>query len=142
MKLPDANLLLYAYDSLSPFHEQARTWFERLMSGSEPVGFSWLVLIAFIRLSTRPRAFESPLAVRDALDFVEEWLSQPCAFVAEPTDRHLAVLRGMLEPLGTAGNLTNDALLAALAIEYGGEVASADADFSRFPGLRWSNPLA
>jgi toxin-antitoxin system PIN domain toxin len=142
VKLPDANLLLYAYDSMSPLYERARIWFEGLMSGSEPVGFSWLVLVAFIRISTRPSVFENPLSVLEAFEHLENWLTQPCAFIAEPTDRHLAVLRGLLEPLGTAGNLTNDAHLAALAIEHGAEVCSADTDFRRFPGLRWSNPLA
>jgi toxin-antitoxin system PIN domain toxin len=142
MKLPDVNLLLYAYEETSPHHHRARAWFEDLMSGTEPVGFAWSVLIAFVRLSTRVRPFAHPIEPARAFDIVERWLAQPNAIVLHPTERHLALLRGLIEPLGTAGNLTSDAHLAALAIEHSGEVCSADTDFARFPGLRWTNPLA
>ena len=141
MKLPDVNLLLYATDEASHHHGRALPWLEALMSGSEPVGFCWAVLLGFLRLSTRARVFANPLEPQKAFDIVESWLAQPCALVVNPTERHLTILHGLLEPLGTAGNLTTDAHLAALAIEHGGEVCSADTDFGRFPGLRWSNPL-
>ena len=141
MKLPDVNLLLYAVDETSPRHAPARAWLEEALSGSETVAFTWSVLIAFVRLVTQPRVFESPLAAGEALDLVDSWLAQPCATVVHPTGRHAAVLRDLLEPLGTAGNLTTDAHLAAQAIEHGAELCSADADFSRFTGLRWVNPL-
>ena len=141
MKLPDANLLLYALDEASPHHARSRAWVEQVLSGTEPVGFAWAVLLAFLRLSTRPQLFANPLDPSEAFDVVEGWIRQPCAIVLHPTDRHLAILRGLVEPLGTGGNITTDAHLAALAIEYGGEVCSADADFGRFRGLRWTNPL-
>ena len=112
------------------------------MSGTEAVGFAWIVLLAFVRLSTRPLIFVHPLRPDEAFDIVGSWLAQPCALVLHPTDRHLAVLRGLVEPLGTAGNIATDAHLAALAIEHGADLCSADADFRRFPGLRWANPLA
>jgi toxin-antitoxin system PIN domain toxin len=133
---------LYAYDTSSPHHLQARPWLEGLLSGTEPVGFAWVVLLAFVRLSTRAQLAAHPLEPAEAFDIVESWLAQPCALVLHPTERHLALLRGLLEPLGTAGNITSDAHLAALAIEHGAEVCSADADFGRFRGLRWTNPLA
>ena len=91
---------------------------------------------------TSPRVFAQPLTPSEALDILDAWLAQPCATVIHPGDRHAALLRELLEPFGTAGNLTTDAHLAALAIEHGAELCSADADFSRFPGLIWSNPLA
>ena len=100
-----------------------------------------MVILAFVRLSTRSQLFARPLAPAEAFAVVEGWLAQPCALVLHPTERHLALLRGLLEPLGTAGNITTDAHLAALAIEHGGEVCSADTDFARFRGLRWTNPL-
>lgn len=112
------------------------------MSGTAPIGFAWAVLLAFVRISTRPQLFASPLAPERAFDIVDSWLAQPCALVLHPTERHSAIMRGLVEPLGAAGNIVMDAHLAALAIEYGGEVCSADSDFSRFPGLRWTNPLA
>ena len=141
MKLPDANLLLYALDEASPHHAPARSWLEQTLSGIEPVGFAWAVLLAFLRLSTRAQLFASPLEPVEAFDVVDGWLAQPCALVLHPTERHLAILRGLVEPLRTSGNITGDAHLAALAIEYGGEVCSADTDFARFQGLRWKNPL-
>lgn len=141
MKLPDVNLLLYAVDTSSPLHEPARRWLEEQLSATETVAFAWAVLLAFIRLRTNPRIYDSPLQVDEALDLVDSWLNQPCATVIHPTDRHNALLRELLAPLGTAGNLTSDAHLAALTIEHGAELCSADADFSRFPGLRWVNPL-
>jgi uncharacterized protein len=141
VKLPDVNLLLYALDSTSPHHQRAKDWLDETLSGIEPVGFSWTVLLAFVRLSTRAQIFDRPLDPAEAFDIVEGWLASPNALVVHPTERHLAVLRGLVEPLGTAGNLTADAHLAALAIEHGAEICSADHDFGRFPGLRWTNPL-
>ena len=141
MKLADVNLLLYAVDESSPNHEPARRWLEESLSGAETFALSWSVLLAFVRLGTNPRVFASPLGLGEALDLVEAWLAQPCTTVVHPTDRHAALLRELLGPLGAAGNLTTDAHLAALAIEHGAELYSADADFDRFPRLRWINPL-
>jgi uncharacterized protein len=141
VKLPDVNLFLYAYDSRSPRHEVARDWVEETLSGTETVALSWTVLLAFIRLSTRSPVFERPLDVDTAIELIESWLDQPCVTVIDPTERHAAVLRELLLPLGAAGNLTTDAHLAALAIEHGALLCSCDTDFSRFPGLRWLDPL-
>jgi toxin-antitoxin system PIN domain toxin len=141
VKLPDVNLLLYAIDEGSARHEPARAWVEERLSGTETLAFSWVVLLAFIRLTTSPRVFQSPLSTSAALDLVDSWLAQPCVAVVHPTSRHASVLRDLLEPLGTAGNLTTDAHLAALAIEHGAELCSTDRDFSRFTGLRWADPL-
>ena len=141
MKLPDVNLLVSAVDESSPRHEPARAWVEDRLSGTETFALAWVVLLAFIRLTTSSRVFQSPLTTRHALDLVDGWLAQPCATVVHPTSRHAAVLGELLEPLGTAGNLTTDAHLAALAIEHGAELCSTDMDFSRFTGLRWTNPL-
>jgi toxin-antitoxin system PIN domain toxin len=141
VRLPDVNLLLYAVDEGAVRHEPARAWVEERLSGSETFAFTWVVLLAFIRLTTSPRVFQSPLSTSEALDLVDSWLAQPCVTVVHPTSRHAPVLRDLLEPLGTAGNLTADAHLAALAIEHGAELCSTDRDFSRFAGLRWANPL-
>jgi toxin-antitoxin system PIN domain toxin len=141
VKLPDVNLFLYAYDSRSPRHEAAREWVEQTLSGAETVGLSWIVLLAFIRLSTRPAIVEQPLSASEAIELVQSWLNQPCVTVINPTERHAAVLRELLHPLGTAANLTTDAHLAALAIEHGAQLCSSDTDFARFAGLRWNDPL-
>lgn len=141
MKLVDLNLLLYAIDEEATQHERARPWLEEVLSSTEDIGFSWIVLLGFVRISTNPVIFERPLSSDEALDYVDGWLSQPSAAVIQPTERHGTHLRELLTSTGTAGNLTTDAHLAALAIEHGGELCSADTDFARFPGLRWYNPL-
>jgi toxin-antitoxin system PIN domain toxin len=142
VKLLDLNLLLYAVDSDAGPHERARAWFEEVLSGTEAVGFAWTVLLGFARISTNPQIYRHPLSSPEALDLIDGWLAQPVAKVVEPTVRHAAVLRELLEPLGVGGNLVSDAHLAALAIEHGAELCSRDNDFARFSGLRWVDPLA
>jgi toxin-antitoxin system PIN domain toxin len=141
VKLPDANLFLYAADRSSPRHELALNWVETALSGTETVALAWSVLLAFVRVATHGQIFVNPLTTAQAFDLVETWMAQPATTVVQPTDRHASVLRRLIEPLGAAGNLVSDAHLAALAIEHGAELCSADADFSRFPGLRWTNPF-
>lgn len=141
MKLVDANLLLYATDERSPRHPAARAWLDGLLASDEPVAFAWAVLLAFLRLSTNPRVFEHPLSADRAFEVVKGWVAHPTAAIVHPGDRHLNLVDQLLRPLGTAGNLVADAHLAALAIEHGAELNSCDADFSRFSGLRWVNPL-
>ena len=141
MKLIDLNLLLYAVDRGSPKHRAARAWLEATLSGTETVALPWAVLIGFVRLSTKPAIFAKPLSAEDALDIVDGWLAQSVVTIVAPGSRHSDVLRELLADLGTAGNLVSDAHLAALAIEHGAELCSCDSDFSRFPGLRWVDPL-
>ena len=141
MKLPDVNLFLYAYDSESPRQQAAQAWVQEALSGTETVAVAWMMLLGFIRLSTKPAVFAAPLKVEAAIGFVEQWLAQPAVTVIHPTNRHAAVLRDLLAPLGAAGNLTSDAHLAALAIEHGATLYSSDNDFARFDGLRWIDPL-
>lgn len=141
MKLVDLNLLVYAVDEQSPRHSAARAWVERVFSGPETIALPWVVLLGFLRLTTRRSVFADPLSVDEAFAVVTGWLELPAVTVVQETPRHLAVLRELLAPLGAAGNLTTDAHLAALAVEHGAELCSCDADFSRFPGLRWTDPL-
>jgi hypothetical protein len=98
--------------------------------------------VANLLRATNPRVFANPFTIDEVFDLVDSWLAQPTATVLEPTVRHSRLLRELLAPLGSAGNLTNDTHLAALAIEHGAELCSVDADFGRFAGLRWTNPLA
>jgi toxin-antitoxin system PIN domain toxin len=141
VKLLDVNLLLYGVDEALPHHDRVRPWLEGVFSGTEAVALPWTVLLAFVRLSTRPAIFHHPLSPDEAFDLIDGWLAQPSVVVVHPTDRHAVVLRDLLGLVGTAGNLTTDAHLAALAVEHGATLCSADADFSRFPGLRWLDPL-
>ena len=142
MILPDVNVLVHAYNAESPLHEAARTWWERTLSEPAPVGLAWSVALGYIRIATHPRILGNPLPADVACAHVEAWLAQPQVILLHPGGKHASILFGLLRQLGTAGNLTSDAHLAALSIEHQAEIASTDADFSRFPGLRWQNPLA
>lgn len=142
MILLDANLLIYAVNEDAPFNRKAKSWLESAISGPDTVGFAWIVLLAFLRLTTRPGLFRNPLPIETSLDLVASWLDQPSSTVVHAGPRHLRILRELLLPIGTGGNLTSDAHLAALAIEHGAELCSSDSDFARFPGLKWRNPLA
>jgi hypothetical protein len=141
MILVDVNLLIYAVNEDAPSHRQAKLWLGAALSGTETVGLPWIVLLAFLRLTTRAGVFQKPLSVATAFELIEAWLDRPQVVVPEPTSRHLRILRDLVMSLGTAGNLTSDAHLAALAIEHGAELCSSDHDFGRFAGLRWRNPL-
>ncbi len=142
MIILDANLLIYAVNADAPLNRKAKSWLESALSGQETVGFPWNVLLAFLRLTTRPGLFRRPLPAERAFDLAASWLRQPCAAIVHPGPRHLEILRELLLPLGTGGNLTSDAHLAALAIEHRAELCSSDTDFARFHGLKWRNPLA
>jgi toxin-antitoxin system PIN domain toxin len=140
--LPDVNLLVHAYNRQSPVHAAARRWWEGLMNGSQPVGLAWVGLLGFIRITTHRQILDNPLPVSTACIHARAWLARPYVSILHPGDRHAEILFGLLESLGTAGNLTTDAHLAALAIEHQAELHSTDADFRRFAGVRWANPLA
>jgi toxin-antitoxin system PIN domain toxin len=141
MILPDINLLVYAYDQSSRQHDQARKWWEERLNGSQMIALSWLGLLGFIRILTSRRIYETPYTPSEILTIVKTWLDQPQVRIVHPSDRHFARLAAMIEQVGTAGNLTTDAHLAALAIERGLVLQTTDADFARFAGLKWSNPL-
>ena len=142
MILVDANILLYAEDSLSPNHQQAREWWDEQLSGTFSVCLCWTVLSAFIRIGTNPHVFEFPLSLEQAIFCVQSWLNQPCTRIIRPTERHWTVFQQVLRDGQAVANMVTDAHLAALAIEHGCELISTDTDFARFPKLKWSNPIS
>lgn len=139
--LVDANLLLYAVDEESPHHDAARTWLEAVLNGDRRVGLAWPTLSAFLRISTNPRALDRPLTAVEAWSFVEDWLDAPTVWTPGAGDRHREIVGGLVTSLDLRANLIPDAVLAALCIEYGLEIYSADSDFARFTEVRWTNPL-
>lgn len=142
MILPDINLLLYAHDSRGTHFASASAWWQRCLDGPEPVGLAWVVILAFIRISTHPRAYVHPQTVEAACATIEEWLALPHIHLVDPLPGHFTRLSANFKDLGVAGNLTTDAHLATLASERGYILHSTDADFSRFPNLKWVNPLS
>lgn len=141
MIIPDVNLLLYANIDAFPQHKGARAWLEGILNGTQAVGLPTVSIFGFIRVVTNPRVFETPIAVDDAINRVEVWLEQPHVTQLTAGARHLSIAFGLLRTLGATRNLTTDAQLAAHAIENQAELHSNDADFARFPGVRWVNPL-
>jgi len=140
--LVDANLLIFAINEDSPFHVGARRWLDETLSGTTPVGLSWVVVLAFLRITTRQGIMGNPLPLEEALAYVSSWLEQPFVQPISPGHKHWPILRDLLKAVGTGGNLTSDAHLAALAAEYGSTVYSTDNDFQLFPGIHHVNPLA
>lgn len=142
MKVVDLNVLLYAVNADAPHHGRAKAWWESALGDDEPVGLAWPVVLGFLRLATRSGILPRPLNPRQALDVVQEWIEHPQVTMLLPGAGHWATFRSLVEAAGLAGNLTTDAHLAALALEYDATLCSTDADFSRFKGLKLVNPLA
>ncbi len=140
--LVDANLLLFAVHEHSPFHGPARAWLTDQLNGASRIGFPWQSLAAFLRITTHPRAFERPLDPATAWARVTDWLGAGPAWIPTPGHRHAEILGDLIARYDIRGNLVPDAQLAALALEHGVAVASADTDFARFTEVRWENPLA
>ncbi|HSB18185.1 MAG TPA: type II toxin-antitoxin system VapC family toxin [Bryobacteraceae bacterium] len=138
----DANILLYAYDSTSTHHTRARRWIERVLSGGTPVGVPWQTATAFLRIVTNPRLPGDRFTLDRAARIVDQWYEQPNVRLLAPGEGHWAILRRVMIDGQARGPLVTDAQLAALTIEYGGVLHTTDRDFARFPGLRWTNPLA
>jgi len=136
MKVIDANVLVHAANADAREHGSAQRWIEAALSSGDPIGFAWIALLAFVRVTTQRGLLLRPLRIDDAFQLLGDWLSAHNAVIIHPGENHAAILRRLLEPFGTAGNLTNDAHLAALAIEHGADLVSFDRDFVRFEGLR------
>lgn len=141
MIVPDVNLLIYAYDADSAFHRQAAAWWQTSVSGVEPVGLPLVVLFGFVRIATHPRVFQHPMTAIEAVGVVRSWLVQPGVQVLQAGGELVEPVFDLIEAIGSAGNLVTDAQIAALTIEHRAVLHTADADFLRFPRLRWFNPL-
>jgi uncharacterized protein len=140
--LVDANLLVYSHVETFPQHEPARQWLDGRLNGRERVGLPWTSLLAFVRLISNPRIFESPRSIQQAWNQVQAWLNLPTVWVPQPTPEHPAILGSLIGGVPLRSNLVPDAHLAAIAIEHGLLLCSTDGDFARFPTVRWQNPLA
>ena len=140
--LVDANILLYAVDRDSPFHDDARSWLEAALNGPRRVGIPWSSTTAFVRIATHARALRDPLSPALAWNLVDAWLEAPAAWVPAPGPGHREILGRLVRDLDLRGNLVADAAVAALCIEHGLDIVSADTDFARFTEIAWINPVA
>ncbi len=140
--LVDANVLLYAVDEDSRFHQAARSWLEAALNGPRRVGLPWMSLTSFLRIATNPRALRDPLTPAAAWAYVDDWLGAPSVWVPQPGRGHRDLLRRLVIDHELRANLVSDAVLAALCIEYGLQIVSADSDFARFGEIDWINPVA
>ena len=141
MIVVDVNLLLYAYDGRATPHDQARLWWQSVISGPELIGLPWQTIHGFLRISTDTRISGNQVSMESSLALVEQWMNLPNVRVLTPGENHWSILRRMLLEGQARGPMVTDAQLAALTIEYGGVLYTTDRDFARFPGLRWVNPL-
>ncbi len=141
MILVDVNLLIYAVNRDAPDHRMAQRWLERAISSGESIGLAWIVVLAFLRITTRPGILQKPLVHEAAIDYIDEWLALPNVELVVPGAAHWRILSSLLRSTGTMGNFTSDAHLAALALENGADLYSADYDFQRFNGITHVNPL-
>jgi hypothetical protein len=139
--IPDANLLIYAYDSKSDLQLSAGRWLRQILSGSDPVGLTWLTVGAFLRISTNLSLGRSALPMSVAIEIVDQWLARRVVRLIVPGDGHWALLKELLIAGRVQGPITTDAQLAAIAMDHGGVLHTTDRGFGRFPGLRWINPL-
>ncbi|HVT59603.1 MAG TPA: type II toxin-antitoxin system VapC family toxin [Thermoanaerobaculia bacterium] len=141
MILPDINLLVYAYNSDAPAHRRAKAWWESCLSQERPVALPWSVMLGYLRLMTNRKVVVDPFSALEAIRHIRSWLERPQVQILQPGPRHLDLLDSLMRDAHAAGSLTTDVHLAALAIEHQAELHSNDADFARFPGLRWTDPL-
>jgi toxin-antitoxin system PIN domain toxin len=142
MNVVDLNVLLYAVNEDSAHHEKAYAWWETALNADQPIALAWTVVLGFLRIVTNPKSAARPIPLRSAIEKVDGWLTHPNVRLIAETEHHWMLLREMIEETGTAGNLTTDAHLAAIAISHGARLISCDSDFVRFKKLRWENPCS
>ena len=140
MTIPDVNILVYAYNKDAKQHKVAREWWERTLTQPQSVGLPWITILGFIRISTQRRIIERPMFPHQAIERVRSWLDLPNVQIISPGEAHGQILFRLIEDVGTAGDLTTDAHLAALAIEHRAQLVSTDADFARFRRLQLAGP--
>ena len=142
MTVLDVNLLLYAYNADAPQQGAAARWLTELLDSGETIALSSVVAWAFLRICTNSRIWTNPKPAKEAFAIINEWLEHPNVVFLQPGPRHWELLQRLVTEHKATGPSVTDAVLAALAIENGASLASTDQDFSRFQGLRWTNPLS
>lgn len=141
MILPDINVLLYAYNSATPQYAAARSWWENALNGNEGIGIPHEVTLGFVRIATNPKLRDASVSLEKAVSVVSSWLRAPNVNILLPEPDHAERVFELLRISNSSGTLMSDASLAVYAIRHRATLFSNDGDFSRFPGLKWANPL-
>ena len=142
MIIPDINILIYAYDRTSPYHEESRLWWEETVNSGVSIGLPAIVILGFLRITTHPRVWATPMPIKVALEIVDSWLGQPTVTPIDPTSQHWRLLSEFLLKVQLGGKLVSDAHLAAIAREHRATLVTNDRDFERFAGVSIFNPLS
>jgi toxin-antitoxin system PIN domain toxin len=141
MLIPDVNVLIYAHRAESPEHERYAEWLTSLATGEEPFALSELACSAFIRIVTNPKVWKTATSPELAFRFIEQLRKRANARTLCHGPESWKIFSRLCLESKARGKLVADAYHAALAIEHGCEFVTADADFSRFSGLRCRHPL-
>jgi uncharacterized protein len=139
--LADVNVLVYAHRQDLPQFDDFSTWLTEEIESGRGYGLCDASLTGFLRVVTNGRIFNQPTPLDVAVEAVEELRAQPGAIHLAPGPRHWQIFTDLCSAVGGRGNDIPDAYLAALAIESGSELVTADRGFGRFPALRWSCPV-
>ncbi|HSI72858.1 MAG TPA: TA system VapC family ribonuclease toxin [Fimbriimonas sp.] len=140
MIVTDLNLLVYAFDGSSPFHERARRWLENLARTEDEVGLAWVVCLGFVRITTS-KSYTNPISRDSAMYIIDSLLREPNFRIVEPGPQHWEIFTSLMRDAPNGANIVTDAHLAALAKEHRAEMHSNDRGFEHFKGIRLHNPL-
>ena len=141
MILVDANLLLYALNEHAPENERSRAWLLEQIARGGGICLTWSVVLTVMRLLTNRHVFKTPLGLDAAVALIGGWLAHPRVTLLAPGNEHWRILSDLVRVGQVRGDMLPDAHLAAIAIEHGATLCSADRDFTRFDGLHLWNPL-
>ncbi len=142
MILVDANLLIYSSIKSTPNHAAAKKWLDDRLNSDAPIGIPWNSIFGFLRIITNPRVFNPPVSPGNAWEVIEYWLDCSPVWIPDATEKHRSVCKRLYASVAPQGNLVTDTHLAALAIEHGLILCSTDRDFTKFPELKWENPIS
>ena len=141
MRIHDVNVLVGAFREDTVDHSRFRAAFDVDVLGGMAWGYSPLMLAGFIRIVTNSRVFNTPNTTAEATRFADSLVGQPNSIEVLPGVRHWSIFRELCLATNATGNLVPDAYHAALAIEAGADLVTADRDFAQFDGLRSIHPF-
>ena len=141
MRLIDVNVLVHVHREDAPEHSAYFEWFDDLAQSGQPFAIPDLIFSGFLRVVTHHRVFDPPSTIASALEFANGLRNHDSCVSIAPGQHHWDIFTRLCREANARGNLIPDAYLAAMAIESGSDLVTADRGFSRFPGLRVIYPV-